>query len=56
MHGCVISVNQYYLRGFCITMVHADAEFAPLKVLIESLSGAPMVNLASPNKHVPKIE
>jgi hypothetical protein len=50
-------IYQYYLqRGFCITMVHADGEFAPLKVLIESLPGGPMVNLASPNKHVPKIK
>ncbi len=50
-------IYQYYLqRGFHITMVHADGEFAPLKVLIESLPGGPMVNLASPNEHVPKIE
>jgi hypothetical protein len=50
-------IYQYYLqRGFCITMVHADGEFAPLKVLIESLSGGPMVNLASPNEHVPEIK
>jgi hypothetical protein len=50
-------IYQYYLqRGFCITMVHADGEFAPLKVLIESLPGGPMVNLASPNEHVPEIE
>jgi hypothetical protein len=33
-----------------------DGEFAPLKVLIESLPGGPMVNLASPNEHVPEIE
>jgi hypothetical protein len=50
-------IYQYYLqRGFRITMVHADREFAPLKVLIESLPGGPMVNLASPNEHVPEIE
>jgi hypothetical protein len=42
-------IYQHYLqRGFHITMVHADGEFAPLKVLIESLPGRPMVNLASP--------
>jgi hypothetical protein len=50
-------IYQYYLlRGFRITMVHADGEFAPLKVLIESLPGGPMVNLASPNEHVPEIK
>jgi hypothetical protein len=50
-------IYQYHLqRGFCITMVHVDGEFAPLKVLIESLPGGPMVNLASPNEHVLEIE
>jgi hypothetical protein len=50
-------IYQYYLqRGFHITTVHVDGEFAPLKVLIESLPGGPMVNLASPNEHVPEIE
>jgi hypothetical protein len=50
-------ICQYYLQhGFCITTVHADEEFAPLKVLIESLPGEAMVNLASPNEHVPDIE
>jgi hypothetical protein len=50
-------IYQCYLqRGFCITMVHADGEFAPHKVLMELLPGGPMVNLASPNEHVPEIE
>jgi hypothetical protein len=44
-------IYQYYLQcGIRITMVHANGEFAPLKVLIESLLGGPMVNLASPNE------
>jgi hypothetical protein len=48
---------QYYLqRGFHITAVHADGEFAPLKTLIEAMSGGPMFNLASANEHVPEIE
>jgi hypothetical protein len=47
---------QYYLqRGFHITSVHVDGEFAPLKTLIESMSGCPMVNLASANDQVPDI-
>jgi hypothetical protein len=37
-------------------MVHADGEFAPLKTLIESIQGVPMVNFASSNEHVPEIE
>jgi hypothetical protein len=48
---------QHYLqRHFHIKTVHADGEFAPLKTLIEAMSGGPMVNLASANEHVPEIE
>jgi hypothetical protein len=40
-------IYQYYLqRGFHITVVHADGEFAPLKPLIESIPGGPVFNLA----------
>jgi hypothetical protein len=50
-------MHQYYLqRGFHITTVHADGEFAPLKTLIEAMPGGPMVNLTSANEHVPRIE
>jgi hypothetical protein len=50
-------IYQYYLqRGFQITVVHADGEFEPLKPLLDSIPGAPMVKLASANEHVPKIE
>jgi hypothetical protein len=48
---------QYYLqRGFQITTVHADDEFAPLKNLIEAMPGGPMVNLESANERIPEIE
>jgi hypothetical protein len=44
---------QYYLqRGFHIKTVHPDGEFAPLEPLIESMTGGPMVNLASANELV----
>jgi hypothetical protein len=46
----------YLQRGFRITVVYADGEFAPLKILIECMPGGPMVNLASANEHVPEIE
>jgi hypothetical protein len=50
-------IYEYYLqRGFHITVVHADGEFAPLKPLIESIPGGPVVNLANANEHVPEIE
>jgi hypothetical protein len=48
---------QYYLqRGFHITTVYADGEFAPLKTFIEAMPGGPMVNLDSANEHVLEIE
>jgi hypothetical protein len=50
-------IYQFYLhRGFHITTVHADGEFAPLKTLIEAMPGETMVNLASANEHTPGIE
>jgi hypothetical protein len=46
---------QYYLqRGFHITTVHDDSEFTPLKTLIKSMPGGPMVNLVIANEHVPR--
>jgi hypothetical protein len=48
---------QYYLqRGLHITTVYAYGAFTPLKTLIESMPGGPMVNVASANEHVPEIE
>jgi hypothetical protein len=50
-------IYQYYLqRGFHITVVHTNCEFAPLKPLIEYITGGPVFNLASANKHVPEIK
>jgi hypothetical protein len=50
-------IYQYYLQhSFHITMVHSDGEFSPLNPLIESITGGPVVNLASANDHVPDIE
>ena len=48
--------SNYLQRGFRITVLHADGEFASLKILIELMPGGPAVNLASANEHVPEIE
>ena len=49
-------VYQYCLhRGFSITTVHADGEFQPLKSLIYSLPGVPLVNMSTENEHFPDI-
>jgi hypothetical protein len=50
-------IYQYYLQhGFHVTVVHVNGELAPLKPLTESISDVSVVNLASANEHVPKIE
>ena len=51
-----VEIHKFYLnRGFHITTLHVDNEFAPLQVLIQSMSGRPRVNLTSANEHVPEI-
>ena len=43
-------VYQYYLhRGFRITTVHTYSKLGNLKSLIESLTGVPLVNMATEN-------
>ena len=47
----------YYLkRGFHITILHVDGEFAPLQSLIQDMQGGPRVNLSSANEHVTEID
>ncbi len=43
-------------RGFHITTLIVDDEFAPLQVSIQSMPGGPKVNLTSASEHVPEIE
>ena len=55
--AAVKEMYQYYMhRGFLITTVHSDGEFAPLQALVASLPGGPMINLESANEHVTEIE
>jgi hypothetical protein len=57
LQGVQGDLPEYYLqRGFRITIVHADVEYAPLEPLIRSMPAGPMVNLASANEHVPETE
>jgi hypothetical protein len=46
----------YYKRGFHITTLLVDNEFAPLQAMIQSMVAGPRVNLTSANEHVPDIE
>jgi hypothetical protein len=45
---------RFYLnRGFRITTVHADGEFAPLQAMIQEMPAGPRVNLASSSEACP---
>jgi hypothetical protein len=47
----------YYLQqGFQVVFIKGDGEFALLEDWMWTVYGAPTLNLASANKHVPKIE
>jgi hypothetical protein len=49
-------IYKYYLqRGFRITELHADNEFA-MKQYLDDMSRSPRLNLAAADKHVPEIE
>ena len=48
---------RYYIqRGFRITTIQADGEFAPLQSMIKAMPGGPRMNLATASEHVPEIE
>jgi hypothetical protein len=50
-------IHAFYLnRGFHITTLLVDGEFAPLQVLIQSMPGGPRVNLTSASEHIPEIK
>jgi hypothetical protein len=46
----------YAKRGFHISILGVDDEFAALQADIQGLPGGPRVNLATASEHVPKIE
>jgi hypothetical protein len=48
--------NYYLQRGFQVVFIKGDGEFEPLEVWMATVYGAPALNLASANKHVPEIE
>jgi hypothetical protein len=51
------SMCGYYLQqGFQIVFIKSEGEFAPLEAWMATVYGAPKLNLASANKHIPKIE
>ena len=48
--------NYYLKRGFRITTVMADGEFAALQTMFQNLYGAPQLNLTAANEHEPFVE
>jgi hypothetical protein len=51
------SMCSYYLQqGFQIVFFEGNGEFAPLEAWMATVYGAPKLNLASANEHIPEIE
>ncbi len=48
--------NHYLQQGFQDVFIKGNGEFALLQAMIDTVYGAPELNLASANEHVPKIE
>jgi hypothetical protein len=48
--------NYYLQRGFQVVFIKGDGEFAPLQAWMDMVYGAPQLNLASTNEHIPDIE
>ncbi len=48
--------SYYFQQGFQIVFIKGDGKFTPLEAWMATLYGAPKLNLASANKHVPEIE
>jgi len=48
--------NYYLQQGFQVVFIKGDGEFAPLQAWMDTVYGAPQLNLASAKKHVPDIE
>jgi hypothetical protein len=49
-------VRYYLQRGFQVVFIKGDGKFALLEAWMVKVYGAPKLNLASANKHVPEIE
>jgi hypothetical protein len=51
------SMCGYYLQeGFEVVFIKGDGKFAPLEAWMATVYGAPKLNLASANEHIPEIE
>ena len=48
--------NYYLQRGFRVVFIKGDGEFAPLQAWMGTVYGAPQLNLASADEHLPDIE
>ena len=48
--------NYYLQQGFQVVFIKGDGEFAPHQAWMDTVYGAPQLNMASANEHVPDIE
>ena len=49
-------INYYLQRGFQVVFIKGDGAFKPLQALMDTVYGAPQLNLTSAEEHVPEIE
>jgi hypothetical protein len=55
-HALKAMCNYDLQRGFQVAFIKGDGKFAPLQAWMGSVYGAPQLNLASADEHVPEIE
>ena len=48
--------NYYLQRGFQVVFIKGDGEFKPLQAFMDTVYGAPQLNVTSANEHVPDVE
>ena len=48
--------NYYLQRGFQVVFIKGDGEFKPLQAFMDTVYGAPQLNVTSANEHVPDVK
>ncbi len=48
--------SRYLQQGFQVVFIKGEGQFAPLEAWMATVYGAPKLNLAGANEHIPEIE
>ena len=49
-------INYYVQRGFQVVFIKGDGAFTPLQAFVNTVYGAPQLNLLSADEHVPDVK